>query len=51
MIVAIYDAMLRNLEPGESEELMEDLLLLLQRGFIRRIRLRRLAERPERRKG
>jgi AcrR family transcriptional regulator len=51
MIVAIYDAMLRNLEPGESEELMEDLLLLLQRGFIRRIRLRRLVERPERRKG
>jgi hypothetical protein len=48
MIVAVYDAMLRGLEAGESEDLLEDLLLLVERGFIRRIRLRRLVERPER---
>jgi AcrR family transcriptional regulator len=48
MIVAVYDAMLRGLESGEPEDLLEDLLLLVQRGLIRRIRLRRLAERPER---
>lgn len=48
MIVAVYDAMLHGLETGESEDLLEDLLLLVERGFIRRIRLRRLVERPER---
>jgi AcrR family transcriptional regulator len=46
LLLAVYDAILMNLDSPEIEKLMDDALLLLERGLKRRIRLRSAA-RPE----
>ncbi len=50
MVIAIYNAILLNLDANNIEELIEDLLLLVERGLKRRIRLRRKDERRDKRK-
>ena len=40
MVLAIYDAILMNLESDRIEDLMNDILVLLERGLKRRMRLR-----------
>jgi len=50
MVLALYNAILLNLDSEHVEELIEDLLLLVERGLKRRIRLRRKDERRDRRK-
>jgi AcrR family transcriptional regulator len=50
MVVSLYNAILLNLDNENIEELIDDLLLLVERGLKRRIRLRRKDERRDRRK-
>lgn len=50
LTLAIFDAILMNLESERVEELMDDALLLIERGLRRRIRLRPGLEQRERRK-
>jgi AcrR family transcriptional regulator len=50
MVVSIYNAILLNLDDGNVEELIDDLLVLVERGLKRRIRLRRKDERRDRRR-
>jgi AcrR family transcriptional regulator len=50
MMVSIYNAILLNLDSDDIEELIDDLLLLVERGLKRRIRLRRKDERRDRRR-
>ncbi len=40
MVLAIYDAILMNLQSDRIEDLMNDILVLLERGLKRRMRLR-----------
>lgn len=48
MVIALLDTMIFHLDDTEISELTEDLLILLQRGLRRAIRLRRRDERLDR---
>ena len=50
MVLAIYDAILMNLESDRIEDLMNDILVLLERGLKRRMRLRGAGALRDRRK-
>jgi AcrR family transcriptional regulator len=50
MMISIYNAILLNLDSENIEDLIDDLLLLVERGLKRRIRLRRKDERRDRRR-
>jgi AcrR family transcriptional regulator len=50
LLLALYDAILLNLHGERVEELMNDALLLVERGLRRRIRLRPMAGGRERRR-
>lgn len=49
MVSALYDSILLHLESERIDDLVEDLLLLLERGLKRRVRLRMRDERVDRR--
>ncbi len=51
MVIAIYDTILMHYENENIEELMDDILLLIERGLKRRLRLRHRDERIDRRIG
>lgn len=49
MLIAIFDAILMKLEATDVDNLMDDLLLLIERGLPRLVRLRKRDERLDRR--
>lgn len=49
MVTALFDAAIMHLDDPNSEELLRDLLVLVQRGLRRTLRLRRRDERLDRR--
>ena len=49
MVVSLFDTILLNLESDDISDLMDDILLLLERGLKRRLRLRQRDERRDRR--
>jgi AcrR family transcriptional regulator len=49
LLLAVYDAVLRDPEEKTASELMNDALLLIERGIKRRLRLRKRDERLDRR--
>ena len=49
MVVSLYNTILMNLESEDIGDLMDDILLLLERGLKRRLRLRHRDERRDRR--
>ena len=49
MIEALYDAILLRIDSDKIDDLVEDFLLLIERGLKRRIQLRKREERVDRR--
>ena len=49
LIVAIFDTLVYQIDREDIDELLSDMLVFLQRGIIRTLRLRRREERYDRR--